>query len=380
MRRISPFGLFALLLAASWAVSAQENNLPQLIKRVKPSVVAVTTFDAKGKVLTTGSGFFIHPGQLVTNIHVIDGASRVEVRTFEAKAHTYSVTGILAADEEGDLALLQVDAPPDRNRPLELGRDLPDEGERIFVIGNPLRLEGSVADGIVSAIREVPNLGSVVQITAPISPGNSGSPLFNSAGKVIGVVTIKVANAQNINLAMGSRRLQVLKPGKLISFADFTASRISRPRPEALGDWWYRNGLSAMWLGNYDTALDAFERAVDKDPGRPETWIQVGYCRVKQGRNDEAIQAYQQALRLQPDSAGAYNKLGDAYYFAGNYWTAITAYRQAAQLRPNEGEAYFNLGMAYLELGEHEQALKQLRILETKDEGLARKLNDELAK
>jgi tetratricopeptide (TPR) repeat protein len=379
IRRISPLGLIALILAAAFTASAQE-NLPQLIKRVKPSVVAVTTFDAKGKVMTTGSGFFVHPGQLVTNIHVIDGAARVEIRTFEAKAHTYAIAGILAFDDEGDLALLQVDAPPERNRPLELGRNLPDEGERIFVIGNPLRLEGSVADGIVSSIREVPNLGSVVQITAPISPGNSGSPLFNSAGQVIGVVTIKVANAQNINLALSSRRLADLKPGKLMSFAEFTASRTARPRPEALDEWWYRNGLSAMWLGNYDTALDSFERAVDQNPGRSETWIQVGYCRVKQGHNDEAIQAYQQALKLQPNSPGAYNKLGDAYYFAGNYWAAITAYRQAAQMRPNDGEAYFNLGMAYAELGEREQALKQLRILETKDEGLAHKLNDELAK
>lgn len=380
IRRISPLGLVALILAVAFTVSAQENSLPQLIKRVKSSVVAVTTFDAKGKVLVTGSGFFVHPGQLVTNIHVIDGAARVEVRTFEAKAHTYPIAGILALDEEGDLALLQVDAPAERNRPLELGRELPDEGERIFVIGNPLRLEGSVADGIVSSIREVPNLGSVVQITAPISPGNSGSPLFNSDGKVIGVVTIKVANAQNINLALSSRRLAELKPGKLLSFAEFTANRTAHPRPEALDEWWYRNGLSAMWLGNYDTALDAFERAVDQNPGRPETWIQVGYCQVKQGRNDEAIQAYQQALKLQPNSAAAYNKLGDAYYFAGNYWAAITAYRQAANLEPADGEAYYNLGLAYLELGEREQALKQSHKLVTLDGVLYRRLMDEMAK
>jgi TolA-binding protein len=383
MRKYSPWvGLFVLLLALTGlTVSAQEISLPQLIKRVKPSVVAIATFDAEGKMLTTGSGFFLHDGQVVTNIHVIEGATRVEVKTFESKPHVYEVAGILGLDEEGDLALLQVTVPADRVRPLEIGATLPDEGERIFVIGNPLRLEGSVADGIVSAIREVPNLGSVVQITAPISPGNSGSPLFNSKGQVVGVVTVKVANAQNINLALSSRRLQTLQPGKLESFADFTSSHTQvHPGPAALDEWWYRNGLNAMWLGNYDTALDAFERAVGQNPDRAETWIQVGYCRVKQGKNDEAVKAYKQALKLQPNSCEAYNKLGDAYYYASNYQAAIAAYRRAAQLRPEVGESYYNLAMAFHELGDRPAAIAQSRILQQVDTGLYRKLLDDLAK
>ncbi|MEO6390235.1 MAG: serine protease, partial [Pyrinomonadaceae bacterium] len=235
-RRNSPVGLLALLLLFSVAtrLSAQDNYLPQLIKRVKPSVVAIATYDDQNKLLMTGSGFFLRPGQVVTNLHVIEGAARVEIRTFEAKPHTYRVDGVSGLDEEGDIALLQVAAPAERNRPLEMAESLPDEGERIFVIGNPLRLEGSVADGIVSAIREVPNLGSVVQITAPISPGNSGSPLFNDRGQVIGVVTIKVANAQNINLALGSKRVLQLQPEKLRSFAEVAAGRNgTRPRSEA---------------------------------------------------------------------------------------------------------------------------------------------------
>jgi tetratricopeptide (TPR) repeat protein len=384
MRRFSPalgFVTLTVCFLFSPRLSAQDGSLPQLIKRVKPSVVAVITYDVKGKVLTTGSGFFVRPGQVVTNIHVIEGATRAEVRTFEAKAHTYAVDGVVGADEEGDIALLQVNAPAERNRPLEISPSLPDEGERIFVIGNPLRLEGSVADGIVSAIREVPNLGSVVQITAPISPGNSGSPLFNDRGQVIGVVTIKVANAQNINLALGSKRVMELQQSKLRTFADFGNARDqTHPRAQALGEWWYRNGLSAMWLGNYDTALDAFERAAGQDPGRAETWIQVGYCQVKQGKNAEAVKAYEKALRLRPNSCEAYNKLGDAYFFAGNYQAAITAYRQAASLRPEAGESFYNLALAYLELGDRAEAEAQGEILKKLDAGLYRKLVDELAK
>lgn len=382
-RRNSPVGLLALLLLFSVAtrLSAQDNSLPQLIKRVKPSVVAIATYDNQNKLLMTGSGFFLRPGQVVTNLHVIEGAARVEIRTFEAKSRTFTVAGISALDEEGDLALLQVSKPPERIHPVELSATVPDEGERIFVIGNPLRLEGSVADGIVSALREVPNLGQVVQITAPVSNGNSGSPLFNERGQVVGVVTIKVANAQNINLALGAARLAGLKPGNLVSFADFIADRNqARPGPAALGEWWYRNGLSAMWLGNYDTAVDAFERAAGQDPKRVEVWIQVGYCRVKQGKNDAAIVAYQEALRLRPNSYEAYNKLGDAYYFAGNYPAAIAAYRQASQLRPADGEAYYNLALAFLESGDRDAALAQSQVLQKLDADRYRKLIEELGK
>ncbi|HYY43545.1 MAG TPA: serine protease, partial [Pyrinomonadaceae bacterium] len=179
---------FALLLLAV-AVQAQEASLPELVRRVKPEVVSIITYDAKGNTLMTGSGFFVRPGQVVTNLHVIDGARRVEIKTLDGKGRIYPSAGALAVDEEGDLALLSVGMPAERAHAGDVTTDLPDEGERIFVIGNPLRLEGSVADGIVSAVREVPNLGRIIQITAPISHGNSGSPVFNMKGQVIGVVT-----------------------------------------------------------------------------------------------------------------------------------------------------------------------------------------------
>src|SRR5207249_6463574 len=101
--------------------------------------------------------------------------------------------------------------------PISLSAALPEEGEQVFVIGNPLRLEGSVSDGIVSAIREVPDLGRIIQVTAPVSHGNSGSPLFNMRGEVIGIVTVKVTNGQNINLALGVSRVADLHGKESIS-------------------------------------------------------------------------------------------------------------------------------------------------------------------
>jgi tetratricopeptide (TPR) repeat protein len=358
----------------------QQATLPELVRRVKPSVVSVLTYDLKGEPLISGSGFFVRPGEVMTNMHVIKGAHRVEIHTLEGKGRTYPVAGALAIDEEADLALLKVDLPAERSHPLALTNALPDEGEQVFVIGNPLRLEGSVSNGIVSAIREVPDLGRIIQVTAPVSHGNSGSPLFNMRGEVIGIVTVKVTNGQNINLALGVPRIAALHGTQPISFEQVVAKGKPGTQPEALAEVWYRGGIDSLWLGNYDNALNYFETAANRNPRRPETWIQIGYCKVKQGRNEEAIRAYKRAIQLRPSSSEAYNKLGDAYFFGGRLEEAIASYKEAARIRPDEPEAYYNLGLAYLENGDRQSALAQAKRLDTLDAELNKKLLAELQK
>ncbi|HEX5884675.1 MAG TPA: tetratricopeptide repeat-containing serine protease family protein, partial [Pyrinomonadaceae bacterium] len=309
----------ALVLLLTPAVRAQE-SLPALVKRVKPAVVAIATYDAGGEALMTGSGFFLRPGQVVTNLHVVRGAVRAEIKTLDGKGKMFQANGVLAVDEEGDLALLSVDMPLERARASELASELPDEGEPIFVIGNPLKLEGSVSDGIVSAVREVPNSYRIIQITAPISHGNSGSPVFNLRGQVLGVVTVKVTNGQNINLAIAAARVGELKAGKLQPLSELAVKN------KDVAESAYRAGLESLWLGNYDNAVGYFENAVNKNPKRAEAWVQVGYCKVKQGKTQEAINAYLKALQLKPADAEIFNKLGDAYYYSGRLREAIESY------------------------------------------------------
>ena len=363
--RIFPLAL--TLLVASLA-HAQE-SLPNLVKRVKPAVVAIATYDASGEALMTGSGFSLRPGQVVTNLHVIRGAVRVEIKTLDGKGKVFPVNGTLALDEEGDLALLSVEMPPERvGRSTELAKELPDEGETIFVIGNPLKLEGSVSDGIVSAVREVPNSYRIIQITAPISHGNSGSPVFNLKGQVLGVVTVKVTNGQNINLAIAVARVAELTAGKLQPLSEM-AVKGKGDVAESL----YRSGLDSLWLGNYDNAVGYFENAANKNPKRAETWVQVGYCKVKQGKAQEAIGAYLQALQLKPEDAEIHNRLGDAYYYSGRLREAIDSYTEAARLRPGWAETFYNLAIAYSESGNPSMAAHQARILQRLDPKLYEK-------
>lgn len=359
--RFVPFALVLFLASAASIVRAEE-DLPALVKRVKPAVVAIATYDSSGEALMTGSGFFLRPGQVVTNLHVIRGAARAEVKTLDGKGKVYPVTGALAVDEEGDLALLNVEMPLERARTSELASELPDEGETIFVIGNPLKLEGSVTDGIVSAVREVPNSYRIIQITAPISHGNSGSPVFNLRGQVLGVVTVKVTNGQNINLAIAAARVGELKAGAQRPLADLA----TKPKGD-VAESAYRNGLESLWLGNYDSAVGYFENAVNKNPKRADAWVKVGYCKVKQGKNQEAIRAYLEALQLKPADPDIHNKLGDAYYYASRMREAIDEYTEAARLRPNNAEYFYNLAIAYFESGNLTAASTQAKTLQRLD-------------
>src|ERR1043166_7081142 len=122
----------ALLLVLAPAIHAQDKeNLPALVKRVKPSVVAIATYDASGEPLMTGSGFFVRPGQVVTNLHVIRGAVKAEIKTLDGKGKVFPVNGTLAVDEEGDLALLNVEMPLERSRSTELASELRSEERRV---------------------------------------------------------------------------------------------------------------------------------------------------------------------------------------------------------------------------------------------------------
>src|SRR3954468_16911930 len=141
-RPFSKFLLFAAISASlAWTVTAQD-FLPELVKRIKPSAVAIETFDARDNTVARGSGFFVASDRIITNRHVIERSNRVEVHLLDGKK--FIVKGVLAVDGEGDLALLQVDVPAAAAVPLPINRSVPQEGESIVVVGNPFGLEGSV--------------------------------------------------------------------------------------------------------------------------------------------------------------------------------------------------------------------------------------------
>lgn len=292
---------------SSWA----QEGLTKIVKKIQPSTMVILTYNEKGDVIGQGSGFFVsEKGDIITNRHLLQDASQARIKVGEK---TYPITQILAEDMEGDLIRVSVDIPQGLAHPLTVRESIPEVGEKIMVIGNPLGLEQSVSDGIVSAIREIPVFGKIIQITAPISPGSSGSPVVNMKGEVIGVATFQLVEGQNLNFAIPGERILKLKPFKAETFAEWVAGR----RDEWLNtaEKLYVSELVLLWAEDYEKALAYFEKSIKKNPRYAEAQLGLGIAYGKLGRYTEEVEAFKQAIRINPDYAEAHFGLGLMYFF-----------------------------------------------------------------
>ncbi len=179
-------------------------TIPEIVAKAEPAVFFVYCFDAAGNGLKQGSGFFIDPSGIgVSNHHVFDGGVQWAIQTTDKRQ--YRVSEVLKSSREYDYVVFRVEA----SAPfpfLNIATEKALKGEEILVIGNPRGLESTVTQGIVSALRD-----PMIQIDAAVSPGNSGGPVLNRRGEVLGIATQKVPDCENCNFAFDIRVLDIDK-------------------------------------------------------------------------------------------------------------------------------------------------------------------------
>jgi S1-C subfamily serine protease len=191
----------------------EEQNNIAVYKRVLPSVVNITSnalvfnfFLGSVPQQGQGSGFILDKsGHVLTNFHVVENANRgIEVQL--SNKHKYSAK-VIGTDRTHDLALLQIDAPNLQPVTLADSTDL-SVGQKVYAIGNPFGLAGTMTRGIISAIRPIRGaegapIEDAIQTDAAINPGNSGGPLLNSHGEVIGINTMIASNGAEQSSGIG---------------------------------------------------------------------------------------------------------------------------------------------------------------------------------
>lgn len=180
-------------------LTPEEQVFAGLYEQVSPSVVAINvvaqreTFNGTEEVNGSGSGFVIDQnGHIVTNAHVVDGATELVVNFFDGTITRAEIVGI---DRDSDLAVIRVDLPADRLAPVEFGNvDNLVVGQTVLAIGSPFGQRWTLTSGIISALnRQISgfntsfSIGSAIQTDTSINPGNSGGPLINMDGQVVGV-------------------------------------------------------------------------------------------------------------------------------------------------------------------------------------------------
>jgi S1-C subfamily serine protease len=233
-----PMGSFELTEAdAAPAYDTEEQQNIAVYKKALPSVVNIlstaVSFDFfYGPVPQQGqgSGFILDKqGHILTNNHVIDNAQKVEV-TLSDK-HKYKAT-VVGVDKAHDLALLQINNAPDL-QPATLAESVNlTVGQRVYAIGNPFGLSGTMTRGIISAIRSIRGPGNspiedAIQTDAAVNPGNSGGPLLNSRGEVIGITTLIANNGADQSSGIGFAIPVNTAKAVIADFAKY--GRIRRP-------------------------------------------------------------------------------------------------------------------------------------------------------
>ena len=183
------------------SLSDSESSLNLLMKIFIFEKLSVSTVEVAAEseyVSSLGTGFFIDEnGTVVTNYHVIEDCSSANVTTSDGG--TYKVTNVLGYDENLDIAIL---ATSQKNSIAVMTSPSVTTGEAVYVLGSSLGLTGTFSEGLVSSAER--NIGNhtYVQISAPISHGNSGGPVVNARGEVIGVAYAGFEGGQNLNLAI----------------------------------------------------------------------------------------------------------------------------------------------------------------------------------
>jgi S1-C subfamily serine protease len=375
-----------------------QTDISAFAKKAVPSVVTVNVFNREGKWRGGGTGFFIkEEGLLVTNRHVIDG--KVKVLAKLSSGEFFPVEGVLSEDRNGDLVLLTLGIKGRSFPTLSLTDTMIETGQPIIVIGSPLGHEGTVAKGIVSEVKDIPNFGKVFQHTAPISKGSSGSPVLNMKGEVIGVVVgYSIVEGESLNFAISFDRVKrllsddqatprelvelvnreeeiwigLLSNGRYEELINYLKMRIKNSPNNAIAHFYL--GLAFERLSRGNEAIEAYKGAIRIEPDDSDFYYNLGVSYIRLGNHNEAIKAFKQTVRMKPDDAEALLNLGYSYGELSRDKEAIKAYEQAIRIKPDFAEAHYNLGEAYLKAKKKKKAIEQCEILKNLDSELANKL------
>ncbi len=331
---------------ADEADAPKKLSLAALHKRTLPSVVQVMT--DRG----SGTGFFVSSdGAVLTNCHVVAGAKRIEIALHDGKK--VKCEGVLALDQDHDLALLSTAGKGYPALKLK-GSPQPPPGTPIAVIGNPKGLRGSVTEGIVSANRTLGGV-RVVQITAAISPGSSGSPVIDMQGAVVGIAVYSLRGGQSLNFAVPASFGATLdtegdlKPISVV--ADLAPS-------------------SRFFGSKVATAMIAAERA--KDFGKmmklglkatrayeddANAWWGLGLAYAHLKFTAEAVSAFKKAVALDSEHVAAWHALGLELMLAKKPRQALAVMKQVTRLEPRERKYWSLMAVLQIDLDDLDGAL-----------------------
>lgn len=222
MKKIKLSVLFFL-----FAFSCFAQNVQQVLPKIKDAIFTIYAEDEDGNVMSSGSGFFISTsGVGITNFHVLEGCYSAHIK--DSKGNKFKISSIIDYNPNYDLVKFKINNSNNAIfKSLKLSTYSPQQGEQIISYSTPLGVfENTVSTGIISSIRKMDKYESVLQITAPISHGSSGSPILNYFGEVVGVATFGYEEGQSLNFAVNVSQINKLTRNLNIKVSDIRRNEL----------------------------------------------------------------------------------------------------------------------------------------------------------
>ena len=402
-----------------------ELNAEQIIAMYKPALVSIWytssrsydyysyKYTNKDTMLLSGSGFvFSEEGLIGTNYHVIEQIDSIIIKT---SAGTFYNAEVILFDEKNDFAILKIKDTSEIKLPfVKFGNsDSVRQGQDVFAIGSPLGFEYTISQGIVAGLRENEKVSfydpitylpadkvfeKVIQITAAISPGNSGGALFNNKGEVIGITAYGYMGYGNLNFAVAINTFK--KASTLISTADNDSKEeFERKREESIFNKSYKTAVNLKSKLYYDWSYTK-----QKDTMKVYDTLIVKTDSLNKINYDKAEKLYLKCITMRPDTFFVYRDLLDLYVFTEyydkaedlykiikdkfqsdslintlsstladaystkkDYSKALTFYEKMLKADTSDTFIYFQIGTIYEKMGSYDTAIKTFNILIKKD-------------
>ena len=287
---------------------AQQYNAQSLLLKIQDAVFTVYAELDNG--VSQGSGFFISSDGIgITNYHVLDGANSAKIKL--RNGEQYVISKILDYDADMDLVKFQVNNNGKSFKSLQIKPGAIQKGESILNLSSPIGLEQTLSTGIVSSLRRDDTHGDVIQITAPISHGSSGSPVLNMKGEVIGVATFGFEEGQSLNFAVSALQINLLRQN-----LNLPVSEMGRSPLETLN---IRNARKFIQQGDYAKAVEYLDEEIRINPENHIALYllsKVFYNTDPSNSNerlnaiDQSITFAAQAIQIEPDNSDYYSQLG----------------------------------------------------------------------
>ncbi len=285
---------------AAKPAAPKELSARDIVERYKPAIVRIE--NNMGTQLGVGTGFFVtKSGQVATNLHVIAGGGKLIVKLSDGTV--YDVKRVVAVDADRDLAIIEVD-PTSAVPTVPLGNsDSVVPGDAVVAIGNPIGLDFTVSDGLISSVRPFDD-DVMLQISAPISQGSSGGPLFNSYGQVIGVATMVASQGQNLNFGVPINYLRPLMEHKGSETVEEFAKRFQKAPPKRLIQTDTGTIRREVPVHETDLFKDCNREQLLKVFNRVNRAVELGAPLYNDGDHEACFKVYQQtAAHFEKDNA-----------------------------------------------------------------------------